>query len=137
VQHKIFHQLFSQMLKLGILAILSVPCIPATFIQEIAKALIAERDTGKLEQTFQALHKEHGNRHSSWALAEVAKQDPFPNDRMCVSYLMHSTIFGISSSTSDDPESFAKAIASFKPTDAKPLASIRLGPYGEMMLWLF
>ena len=38
---------------------------------------------------------------------------------------MHYTVSAISYNTHDDTESFAKVIASFKPSDVKPLASIR------------
>jgi len=127
------------MLKLVILAILTAPSIMASTRKEIARALITEKDTGKLEQTFQDLHKEHGDFDSSGALVDVAKQghpgivatclraeqDPFPNDKMCVSRFMNNTLVRISNSTQDDSESFTKLITSFKPTDVKPLASIR------------
>ena len=39
---------------------------------------------------------------------------------MCISLLAQ-----ISNNTRDDTESFAKVVASFKPSDIKPLASIR------------
>jgi len=111
----------------------------ASIREEIASALIADKDIGKLKQTFQDLRKEHGDDYSSLALADVAKQghpnvvaqclraeqDPFPNDKMCVSSLVNDTFWFISNSTRGDPESFAKVIGSFKPTDFKPLASIR------------
>src|ERR1700731_4504840 len=61
-----YFKLLSRMLKLAILAILSVPSIIASIWKQIANALIVERDTGKLEQTFQALHKEHGYRSLSY-----------------------------------------------------------------------
>ena len=38
---------------------------------------------------------------------------------------MHDTLVYISYNTRDDTESFAKVIASFEPSDVKPLASIR------------
>ena len=38
---------------------------------------------------------------------------------------MHDTVIVISDNTRDDTESFAKVITSFKPSDVKPLASIR------------
>jgi hypothetical protein len=128
------------LIKLVVLAILSVPSILAASIsKQIAGALIANKDTGKLEQTFQALHKEHDGHYSSDALTEVAKQghsgivvtclrvapDPFPNDKMFVNILVHGTFSAISHNTRDDPESFVKVITSFKPTDVKPLACIR------------
>jgi hypothetical protein len=130
------------MLKLVFLAILSVPSILAASIavrERITGALVAEKDTGKLGQTFQRLHEIYGNNYSSYALSAVAEQghpemvvtclravpDPFPNDKMRVSGLVHYTLLGICPSTFDDSESFAKVITSFKPTDVKPLASIR------------
>ena len=76
----------------------------------------------------------------SRALADVAKVpehipkvvtclrtvvDPFPNEMSNVSWLVHDTLLYISDNTHDDTESFAKVIASFKPSDVKPLASIR------------
>jgi hypothetical protein len=128
------------MLKLAILAILAVPSIlAASIVKEIADVLIAEKDTGRLGQTFQALHKEHGTGDSSEALADVAsqghpevvvtclrtEQDPSPNDNMCVSRLVDNTIYEISYGTRDNSESFVKAVTSFKLTDTKPLAAIR------------
>jgi hypothetical protein len=133
------------MLKLVVLAILTVPSIMASTSERIAKALIAEKDKGKLEQTFQRLHKEHGDGYSSWALDEVVKQghlhivvaclrterDPFPNDEMCVSRLVHYTFSGIFDRTRGNSEAFVKVITSFKPTDVKPLASIRRHTLGR------
>jgi hypothetical protein len=119
---------------------LSIPSILATSIwYQIAKALIAEKDTGKFGQTFQDLRKEHGDYDSSFALDNLARQghpgivatclraeqDPFPSDKMCVSGLVHGTLEIISLSTRDDNESFVKVITSFKSTDVKPLAAIR------------
>jgi hypothetical protein len=135
-----YFKLLSQMLKLAILAILAVPFIlAASIVKEITDVLIAEKDTGRLGQTFQALHKEHGTGDSSEALADVAsqghpevvvtclrtEQDPFSNDNMRVSRLVNNTLVRISYRTLDDAESFANVITSFTPTDAKPLASIR------------
>jgi hypothetical protein len=134
------------MLKLAILAILSVPSIMATSTSnQMAKALIAEKDTEKLGQTFQDLRKEHDDCISSWALTKVVEQghpeitliclrsapDPFPNDKMCVSALVNNTVLKISSDTSGDSESFAKVITSFMPTNVKPLASIRCWTLGR------
>jgi hypothetical protein len=127
------------MLKLAILAILSIPSIMASTTEGIAKTLIANKDTDKLGQTFQGLHKKYGDYITSDALAKVAKQghqeivatclrtekDPFPKDNMCVSRLVNDTLMRISSDTSGDSESFAKVITSFMPTNVKPLASIR------------
>ena len=76
----------------------------------------------------------------SYALADVAKVqehipkvvtclrtvvDPFPKEMSNVSWLVHYTVDVISYNTRDDTESFAKVITSFKPSDVKPLASIR------------
>jgi len=128
------------MLRLVVLAILSVPSIlAASTVKEIADALIADKDTNKLEQTFQDLRKEHGDEYSSSALITVAMQghpgivatclktehDPFPNDKMSVSHLVSDTLARISLRTSDDPESFVNVITSFTPADVKPLAAIR------------
>ena len=54
--------------------------------------------------------------------------DPFPTEMSRVSLLVHGTLANISYNTVDDAESFAKVIASFKPSDVKPLASIRHDP---------
>jgi hypothetical protein len=128
------------LIKLVILAISAVPSIMATMSpEEIAKALIVEKDTGTVEKTFQGLHKKHGDYYSYLVLDDVAQkghpgivatclrteQDPFPNDKMRVSGLVHSTLSSISDSTFDDSESFAKVITSFTSTDVKPLVSIR------------
>ena len=51
--------------------------------------------------------------------------DPFPKEMSNVSRLVHNTLVHISNNTRDDTESFAKVIASFEPSDVKPLASIR------------
>ena len=48
---------------------------------------------------------------------------PFPDENSYVSYLVDGTLSEISDST--DSESFADVITSFKPSDVKPLASIR------------
>jgi len=53
------------------------------------------------------------------------EQDPFPNDKMCVSYLVKNTFWFISHTTRGDSESFVKVITAFTPTDVKPLVSIR------------
>jgi hypothetical protein len=134
-----YFKLLFQMLKLVVLAILIVPSIMASIEEQIAKALIAEKDTGKLEQTFRGLHKKHGTGSSADALADVAsqghpeivatclraKQDPFFNDKMHVDGLVNSTLVRISQRTLGDPESFTKVITSFTPADVKPLVSIR------------
>jgi len=51
--------------------------------------------------------------------------DPFPKEMSNASYLVHNTVVVISENTEDDTESFAKVVTSFKPSDIKPLASIR------------
>ena len=91
-------------------------------------------------QTFKKFEKEQDEDELSRALADVAKVqehipkvvtclrtavDPFPNEMSNVSELVHDTLFYISDNTRGDTESFAKVIASFKPSDVKPLASIR------------
>jgi len=127
------------LIKLFICATLPVLSIFAASIsEEIATTLIADEDTEKLGQTFQALRKEHGDDSSSWALVEVAKrghpgavarclgtdQDLFSRDKMCVSSLVDKTLVRISGGT-HDAESLAKVIASFKPADVGLFASIR------------
>jgi len=116
---------------------LTVPSIMATSIwEQMANALIAEKDTEKLVQTFQALHEERGDYFTSKALYDVADRghpgivvaclrvapDSFPKNNMSVGELVNDTIREISAR---DPESFAKVITSFKPTDIKLFASIR------------
>ena len=83
------------------------------------------------------------------ALADVAKvqahmpkvatclrvaHDPFPKDKMCVSGLVHGTLFKISNNT--DTESFTNVITSFKPSDIKPLVAIRFWTLLEKMRWM-
>ena len=55
-----------------------------------------------------------------------AAVDPFPEEVSHVSTLVHHTVGAISHNTNGDAESFANVIASFEPSDVKPLASIRL-----------
>ena len=91
-------------------------------------------------QTFKKFEKEQDENELSRALANVAKVqehipkvvtclrtavDPFPMEMSNVSILVHYTVMHISNNTRDDTESFAKVIASFEPSDVKPLASIR------------
>ena len=100
---KYFISSFHEMLKFVILAILSVPSIRAALSREkMASALIAAEDTETLEDTFKTFEKEQDTYDLSYALADVAKvqahmpkvvtclrmaHDPFPKDKMCVSYL--------------------------------------------------
>ena len=128
------------LIKLVILAVLFMPSIMAALSRkEITKALIADKEQD-LVQTFKKLKKEQDHYKLSRALADVAKVpehipkiatclrtvvDPFPKEMSNVSWLVHGTIGLISDNTHDDIESFAKVITSFKPSDIKPLASIR------------
>ena len=127
------------MLKFGILALLFVTSIRATLSrQDMTSALISAEDTGALEETFKKCEKEQNEFNLSIALADVATvpahvpkvaaclgmaRDPFPKNEMCVSELVHGTLVGISNKT--DTESFTNLITSFKPSDLKPLVSLR------------
>ena len=127
------------MLKVIILAILSVPSILATLSRgNMTSALIAAEDTGTLEDTFKTYEKEQYHLVLSLALVEVAKvqvhipkvvtclrvaHDPFPKDEMCVSDLVHITLTQISKIT--NTESFTNLITSFKSSDIKLLVAIR------------
>ena len=127
------------LIKLVILAALFVPSIMATLSrEEMTDALIGEKED--LVQTFKKFEKEQDKDELSHALADVAKVpehipkvatclrtvvDPFPKEMSNVSWLVHNTVSAISYNTLDDAESFAKVITSFKPSDVKPLASIR------------
>ena len=127
------------MLRLAILAVIFLPSILAALSREVmASTLIAAGNTGTLEKTFKKYEKEQDEYELSCALADVAKiqghlpkvatclrmvRDPFPKDKSRVSRLVHSTLFDISINT--NTESFANAVISFKPSDVKPLASIR------------
>ena len=108
--------------------------------EEMADALIKAENEEDLVQTFKKFEEEQGHSKLSLALADVAKVpehipkvatclrtvvDPFPNEMSRVSWLVHNTLCYISINTPDDAESFAKVIASFEPSDVKPLASIR------------
>ena len=133
------------MLKFAILAILSVPSILATFKSEdMASALIAAEDTGTLEDTFKTFDKEQNHYFLCRVLTDAAKvqahipkvvdclrvaQDPFPMDKMHVSYLVNATLLRISTTT--DTESFTNVITSFKPSDVKPLVAIRFSTFLE------
>ena len=127
------------MLKFAILAVLALPSIRAALTHgEMTSALIAAENTGTLEDTFKKYEKEQSHNDLSVALVDVAKvpahmpkvatclrvaHDPFPEDMSRVSYLVSNTLFRISFMT--DIESLTNVITSFKPSDVKPLASIR------------
>ena len=130
------------LIKHVILAVLVMPSIMAALFsqEEMADTLIKVENEEDLVQTFKKFEKEQDKDKLSWALTDVAKVpehmpkvatclrtfvDPFPDEMSRVSYLVHSTLFYISNNTHGDPESFAKVITSFKPSDVKPLASIR------------
>jgi len=90
-------------------------------------------------QTFKKFEKDQMENKLCIALADVAKVPEhipkvvtclrtvasfFPTERSLVSRLVHDTLSRISIKTEHDAEYFAKVIASFKPSDVKPLASI-------------
>jgi len=123
-----------------ILAVLAVPSITAALItwEEMAKSLIKTENEEDLVQTFKKFESEQGHNTLSLVLAEVtqvpehipkvatclrAAVDPFPTEMLNVCGLVHFTLFRISNNT--DTESFANVIVSFKPSDVKPLTSIR------------
>jgi len=106
----------------------------------MAESLIGAKNEKDFVQTFKKFEKEQDKRELSRALTDVAKApehmpkvvtclrtivDPFPKEVSTVSELVDGTIGLISNDTLDDTEPFAKVIASFKPSDVKPLASIR------------
>ena len=127
------------MLKSVIIAVLFVPSIlTALSREEMASALVVARDTESLEETFKTFEREQDHDVLFLALNDVAEvqarmskvvtclrvaHDPLPKDRMCVGYLVHGALTKISYST--DTESVANVITSFKPSDIKPLVSIR------------
>ena len=133
------------MFKFVLLTVLFLPSILATLSRKkMAAALIAAEDTGTLKETFKKYEKEQNKNTLSEALADVAEtqacipkiaaclrvaHDPFPEDKSRVSYLVHRTLFEISNSA--DTESFAKVITSFKPSDVKSLAAIRIYTLGR------
>ena len=128
------------MLKFATFTVLFLPSILATLSsEEMASALIAAEDSRTLKETFKKYEKEQDDEELTGALADVAKvqaripkvvaclrmaHDPFLKDKMCVSELVHTTFFHISRIAADT-ESFTNVITSFKPSDIKPLASIR------------
>ena len=136
-----FCKFFSlEMLKFAILAVLTIPSIFATLSRKMASALIAANDTERLKKTFKTFEGEQYERELVMALADITKvqahipkvatclrvaHDPFPEDKMCVSYLVHSTFDKISPMTNTDAASFTNLITSFKPSDIKPLVAIR------------
>jgi len=103
-------------------------------------ALIKVEKEGDLVQTFEKFEKEQDHFRLSCALADVASVpkhipkvvtclrtlvDPFPKEMSRVSMLVGYTVDIISNNTRNNPESFANVIASFQPSDVKPLTSIR------------
>jgi len=128
------------LIKYVILAALLMPSIMAALSdEEMADALIKAEKEGELVKTFKKFEKGQNHFELSHALANVAKipehmpkvatclrtVDPFPTEMSRVSDLVHYTLELISDNTEDDTESFTKVIASFEPSDVKPLASIR------------
>ena len=133
------------MLNFIIIAIFSVPSILATLSRkDMSSALISAKDTVTLKKTFKTFEKTQDKYELAEALTDVAKvqaripkvidclrmaHDPFPKDKMCVSRVVDEVLFQISDST--DTESFPKVITSFKPGDAKLIASIRFQTLGR------
>jgi len=106
----------------------------------MTKTLIKAENEEDLVQTFEKFEKEQDHFKLSCALADVASVpkhipkvvtclrtlvDPFPKEMSRVSMLVGYTVDIISNNTRNNPESFANVIASFQPSDVKPLASIR------------
>jgi len=133
----------NMLIKHAILAVLSMPSIMATLLgklkhEEMATTLIAEKEED-LVKTFKKFEKEQDKYELSQALVDVAKApehmpkvvtclrtvDPFPKEMSNLGEFVQNTLFYISYDTSDDTESFIKAIITFEPSDVKPLASIR------------
>jgi len=129
------------LINLAILAALFMPSIMATRLsqEEMTDALIKVENDETLVQTFKKFEEEQAKYKLSCALADVAKVsehmpkvvtclrtvvDPFPKEMSHVSNLVYYTLANISVNTLDDAESFAKVVASFEPSDVKPLASI-------------
>ena len=129
------------LINLAILAALVVPSIMAARLsrEEMADALI-KVEKEDLEKTFKKFKEEQDLDTLSYALADVASiqehmpkvatclrtvVDPFPKEMSRTSELVNYTVGVISNNTENDAESFAKVIASFEPSDVKPLASIR------------
>ena len=129
------------MLKFATLAVLTLSSIRAAlFNEDMTSALIAAKDTVTLKETFKKYEKEQDHGYLSWALANVANfqahmpkvatclgiaHDPFPEDNMCVSYLVHNTLIALSLNVLGKTEPFTIVITSLKPSDTKPLAAIR------------
>jgi len=130
------------LIKHAILVALVVPYIMATLSKRvIAEALIKAENEEDLVQTFKKLEKEQRGYQLFGALVKVSNVpehmpkvaiclrtavDPFPTGISQVSWSLNNIIGLISDDTFYDPESFAKVVASFKPSDVKLLASIRL-----------
>jgi len=127
------------LIKLVFLAALFVSSIMAALSdEEMTDTLIAEMEKD-LVQTFKKFKEEQDEYELNHALANVAQVqehipkvatclrtvDPFPSEMSNVGRFVHFTVGLISYDTRDDSESFANVIASFKPSDGKPLASIR------------
>jgi len=128
------------LIKLVSLAALFMQSIMAALPEEeITKALTAE-NRQDLVHTFKKFEKEQDKSVLSQALADVARvpehmpkvttclrfaADPFPEEPLHVSELVHNTFHDIYINTRGDTESFAEVVASFDATDHKPLASIR------------
>jgi len=108
--------------------------------EEVTDALIKVENEEDLAQTFKKFEKEQDHFRLSCALADVARLqehipkvitclrtavDPLPTEMSRASDLVHDTLLNISDNTHDDTEFFVKVIASFEPSDVKPLASIR------------
>jgi len=129
------------LINLAILAVLFMPSIMAALSpKEVRDALIGAENEEDLVKTFEKFEKEQDKHELSFVLARVAKApehipkvvtclrtvvDPFPTEMSNVSRLVHFTLAQISNNTLNDTESFAKVVASFEPSDIKPLASIR------------
>ena len=127
------------LINLAILAALFMPSIMAARLsqEDMAKTLISGKED--LVQTFKKFESEQDKYELSHALANVARVpehipkvatclrtvDPFPKEMSNVSWLIHSTLYNIFYDTRGGTEFFAKVIASFEPSDIKPLASIR------------
>lgn len=136
--------LLEMLYKLLLCALLLLPSITAAVLHErLARTLIRTKKKN-LEQTFKALEKAHEEDDVTCALVSVAVQnhvstavdcirmidDPFPRYKSYVNSFVNSIIAEISRNI-PDAELFAKVITSFKPSDIKPLASIRYWTIGR------
>jgi len=128
------------LIRLLVLALLSIPSITATLLsrKQIADALKGAKDE-ELEKIFKDFESAQNRVELVQALVEVAQdpvhmpkvatclrvaRDPFPKENPYASFLVHNTLYQISQRI-PDTESVASAIASFKVSDTKLLASIR------------